>query len=542
LGSEHTAVEVAFTAHDAISSTWEKLSHGAEHFSEMVEKTFKKNDEHAEHSESMFKSMFKAISLERVAEFAIDKLKELPAMLGEFAEKGEKIGRTADKLGMSAEAFQRLGFAAHMADLPAETLEKSMGKLNLSMGQLHQFSGPLQESLKRLDPVLMHNLRSAKDTTEGFLMISDAIKGTTDPQKRAQIAVAAFGKAGQDMIPFLLKGKDGIEEMMKETEKYQTVLGDDAVRASGEFSDAQKKMALSLDSLGNTVMSNLLPVITPMVDKVVEWFAANKEVIATNITAFVKGFGDAVGVLGPIVGGVLAFLKDWGPAILAGVAAFEVMKVTMMFMAGLPAIIGAVNAVIFAFTAYSGGAATAMEALNIVMEANPIGLIVLAVAGLVAGIVMLVSHWKEVSDFMVNVVGPVFLQVGQTIMKYLLLPVNLVITALTTVLDLASSIPGIGDQFKQAAAGMRTFQDGMNSTLTGTKGATDFGGIWAPKDGKPGAPGTAGANAPNAAALAVGAPHVTVPVTVNNERAPGTKSSVAHGAPELVKGAQGDNP
>jgi hypothetical protein len=50
------------------------------------------------------------------------------------------------------------------------------------------------------------------------------------------------------------------------------------------------------------------------------------------------------------------------------------------------------------------GIATAAQWLfNAAMDANPIGLIILAVAALIAGIILLVTHWKQVTDFLSSV-------------------------------------------------------------------------------------------------------------------------------------------
>lgn len=65
------------------------------------------------------------------------------------------------------------------------------------------------------------------------------------------------------------------------------------------------------------------------------------------------------------------------------------------------------------------GVVTAAQwAWNVAMDANPIGLIILAIAGLIAIIVVLVTHWKEVSAFLVSAwknVANFFVTIGNAI-------------------------------------------------------------------------------------------------------------------------------
>jgi hypothetical protein len=143
-------------------------------------------------------------------------------------------------------------------------------------------------------------------------------------------------------------------------------------------------------------------------------------------------------------------------------------------MAALPAIIGAVKTVTFALAAVQGGAATVAEAFNLVLAANPVGLVCIAIAALVGIITLMVIHWKTV--------GPVLANVGQSFLKWILTPVNLVMSAIQSLLTLYSKIPLIGGKFGEAAKGMKGFQDKMNMTLTGRAGTFDYAGVW--NDGK----------------------------------------------------------
>jgi hypothetical protein len=62
-----------------------------------------------------------------------------------------------------------------------------------------------------------------------------------------------------------------------------------------------------------------------------------------------------------------------------------------------------------------------------------------------------------------------FKAAGQTIMKVLLTPINLVIEGIKGVLNIASKIPGVGGKMKGALDAVESFQDRMNTALTGSE-------------------------------------------------------------------------
>ena len=392
------AVSILYKAIDGLSESFNKWSEAGEKFEKQQKHHFKEASESAKG----FKEVFEGTLAAKGVEWGIDKLKELPEIMTQFAENGANIGKTAEKLGLTAEGFQRLSYAANIAEVPAETLEKSFAKLNLGMGQLTKNQGALDSGLRRIDPALRQQLKTAGSTQEAFLRIADAVAKTENPQKRAAIAVAAFGKAGQDMLPFLLKGREGISDLMAETDKYQVVLGQDAVEASKKFVEEQKHLKMMTDGVGVSIMQSLLPAINPLLDKVNAWAGANKEIIASNITKFIETLGSGL----QAVGGFLSVIGPWLPEIVGGFIAWQAAS---LFMGVLPGMIKAVAGGLEILTMVTKGAATVQEAFNLVMMANPVGLVVAAVALLVAGIILLAQNWDMLTGKMNSkkVSGPV---------------------------------------------------------------------------------------------------------------------------------------
>lgn len=79
------------------------------------------------------------------------------------------------------------------------------------------------------------------------------------------------------------------------------------------------------------------------------------------------------------------------------------------------------KAVLIGSAVVMGVVTAAQWAWNVAMDANPIGLIILAIAALVAAIIFLVTHWKQVTQFLTdtwNNIGKFFVTVGTAIANW----------------------------------------------------------------------------------------------------------------------------
>jgi len=179
------------------------------------------------------------------------------------------------------------------------------------------------------------------------------------------------------------------------------------------------------------------------------WADANKGVIATRIDKFFSF--------------IVWSAQNLAPPILGAVVAFNAIKYSMIAAAAAGKIFSVVNTIMFAFQSVAGGAATAQEALNMVMAANPVGLIITAIAVVIGLFTLLATK--------VGGVGNAFKVVGQTLMKFFVMPLNLVIDSIQMAIGLLSLIHGVGDKLAGVNEKISSFQAMTNKTLTGSESA-----------------------------------------------------------------------
>lgn len=261
----------------------------------------------------------------------------LSQMMSKFLSVGEGIDKASIRIGVSAERLQSLRYAANLSGASADTLDKSMAKLNENMAKAAAGKNEELASLfKKLGISLKDangNLRNAADVMPQF---ADAIQRNTDAGLRARMMIAAFGEEGQKLVPMLEGGSGALQEMEDRAKRLGLVMSGDDVKAAAALGDRFSELGMVFDSFGNTLSAKIAPVLTPIIDDLVEFIAKNKEAFAGRVSQAVAQFAqaikridfqaladgcmkafDAIGRVFDAIGGFEMVLKAIG-AILAG--------------------------------------------------------------------------------------------------------------------------------------------------------------------------------------------------------------------------------
>jgi len=144
-----------------------------------------------------------------------------------------------------------------------------------------------------------------------------------------------------------------------------------------EISDA----ALAIGEALLPTLKKLFEFITPIIGAISTWISEHSKLTV----AILAGVG-ALGGLMLIAGPLLNVIKLMSAALHSQTIAFVAHKVALI-----------------AASVATKVAAAAQWLLNAAMHANPIGLIILAIAGLITGIVMLIKHWDKVKEVFIKV-------------------------------------------------------------------------------------------------------------------------------------------
>lgn len=324
----------------------------------------------------------------------------LSQMMSKFLDTGDAIDKASIRLGIGAERLQSLQYAAKMSGATAEDMNSALGKLNENIAKAAAGKNEELASLfKKLGISLRDangHVRTAADVLPEF---ADAIQRNTNSSVRARMAIAAFGDAGQKLIPMLQDGSNGLADMEKRAHDLGLTMSQDDVKAAASLGDKFTDLGSVFDSFGNTISAKLAPVLGPLIDDLTEFLAKNKDAFAGRLSEAVSKLADslkkvdfeklaneamdcfhAIGVLYDKIGGFDTILKA-----LAALMAGKVIIAIGSFVGSL-----------ITLGQSLWGLIPIIRSVGIAFIANPIGAVI---TGIALGAAWIITNWDKVGPF-----------------------------------------------------------------------------------------------------------------------------------------------
>ena len=179
-----------------------------------------------------------------------------------FAEQADQVGKSAERLGVTAESFQRLDYAMQLS---GTSIEENTGALNGFMKRARDATRGTGEGVKAFELFNVQLTDSAGNlkTTEELLMdVADGFKNTEPGVERTAAAMDLFGESGGRLTQFLNEGRDGLERMAEEFDDLGSVISTQATRQAALFNDELFKLQNRFKGFEQDFTSKLLPNFT----------------------------------------------------------------------------------------------------------------------------------------------------------------------------------------------------------------------------------------------------------------------------------------
>jgi hypothetical protein len=347
-------------------------------------------------------------------------IKNVINTIPEYTSALDTIGKSAQKIGLSAESFQKLSYAASQANVSQEKFTASFGMLNKNLG-----SGSLVKFLSENNKALAGTVRNARSNEDTFYALADAISRETDIAKKSALGNAAFGKSWMELVPLLDDGAETIREIANE---IPDLASNGSIKAAQMWNDTWTEINRNFNAFKNVIREAFVKYVLPYVLTLKEWLKENRELVKQKIAETIEKIINALKKIIPVVQDVLKFVSDFGPVIIGIVAGIKAVT-------------------------------TVMGILNVVMAANPVVLIITAI---IAAVALLVVGFALLTK-KVGGIGPALEVVRETIFKALLTPFNTLLDVLEGILWVFDKITGTN-----LSAGLSALQDKMNIALTGS--------------------------------------------------------------------------
>lgn len=265
-----------------------------------------------------------------------------------FGDLGGQTLKLQRYMGGTAEDASRLGHAFTMTGIDSDTAGKSLGILSKHLTANDAAAKSLGTAYRDAHGKLLPMGQILPSIAQQFSTMPNG------PEKTA-LAMRLFGRAGVSMLPFLSKGAKGIKELQEQSDALGTTLSGDDLDAVKENTKAKRTWGEAVKGLQVSLGRELYPALTA----VTKFLSGSVVPVIRTVVTWIKEHKDAVGLVVGVIG--------------AAIAAFKVWSITMAIF-------------------------------NAIAAANPVGLIVIAIAALVAGIIY---AWNNFEGFR-NVVTSVW--------------------------------------------------------------------------------------------------------------------------------------
>ena len=286
----------------------------------------------------------------RGIQLAIEAVKRLAqAMVQAVQDAGDyadEILTLASQTGLATDTLQEFRYMQELLDVSMDTISGSLRKLTNNMQSAANGSGAAYDAFEALGVSVVDSNGHLRNSEDVFYDVIDALGQMENETERDAYSMDIFGRSAQDLNPLIEAGSDAIEDYAREAHEMGYVLDNEALESLGEMDDSFERVKLQMEAVRNQIVVQMAPAIQEMADAFLEWA---EQIDWSEVAEFLSEVLD-------VVMDVVDFV-------------IEHKETVCIALAAVAGAIGAVTAAQWAF--------------NAAAAANPIGIIIVAVAGLV---------------------------------------------------------------------------------------------------------------------------------------------------------------
>ena len=257
------------SALDDVADEFDDAEKQADDFGDEVKKTGKQTED----AESKFKKVGKALktigkamatATAAIGTAAVAAGKKLVDLAGETAEQGDEVDKMSQKLGMSAEGYQKWDYVLGQAGVEITSMTTGMKTLTNKIDDAKNGSDKAQAMFTKLG-ISMNDLQTMS-REDIFAATVKGFQGMADSTERAALANDLFGKSGQNLTPLFNETAESTEALKQQAEDLGFVMSNESVKASADYKDSLQTLSRTFSGVKNNIVGTLLPGLTSITD------------------------------------------------------------------------------------------------------------------------------------------------------------------------------------------------------------------------------------------------------------------------------------
>jgi hypothetical protein len=212
----------------------------------------------------------------------------MAAMVRQSIEATDKIGKVADKVGLTTDQLQELRYAANLAGVAQNQLDMGMQRFSRRLGEVAQGQGELLKTSKQYGVELRNADGSMRSNIDLLGDWSEVIKNAESDQEALRIAFKLFDSEGAALVNMLRGGSAQLLGMRREANELGLVVEERLVRSSEKANDQLTKMEMLIKARLRSTLAELSPDIIDIANGTFEWVRANRELLTQDVPDYVR--------------------------------------------------------------------------------------------------------------------------------------------------------------------------------------------------------------------------------------------------------------
>lgn len=239
----------------------------------------------------------------------------------EVASYGDTVDKMSQKIGISAEAYQEWDYVFQRCGASVGNLQSGMKKLSGVISNAESGSSSAQQELAAVG--LTIDDLNGKSQDEQLSIVVSALQEMEAGAERTAAASDLLGRSATDMAAVLNMTADETEALKQEAIDYGMVMSDDAVAASAAFEDSLTKMQGTITGVKNSLLSELLPGLTSVMDGISDLIAGNDtagEEIKKGVESMISSVSTMIPKFVSLVSSIASAVLESAPEIITSLA------------------------------------------------------------------------------------------------------------------------------------------------------------------------------------------------------------------------------
>jgi phage-related minor tail protein len=208
-----------------------------------------------------------------VAKSAVASFTAVSVAVGVSTARIDRLVKTSEKLGVSAEFLQKFRFAAEQAGIRTETADMAVQRFTRRLAEADKGTGEAKDALNQLGIQLRDNEGTLRPVEEVLLDVADGIKNVTSESEKVRLAFKFFDSEGVALVGTMKGGSAVLKEFFNDAESLGAVLTTQSAKGVADFADEMTRLRTLVGGLAANFTASLAPAL---------------EEITKNFTAFIQ--------------------------------------------------------------------------------------------------------------------------------------------------------------------------------------------------------------------------------------------------------------